>query len=89
MFACAIFSGALARHNITGTAVFAVSSYVLSNPDWDPNRLTSKQPPIHLIAETTRPESAVAPVSNVGARPPFGSGLTIDTAAELHSRKKV
>jgi NhaP-type Na+/H+ or K+/H+ antiporter len=53
VFGWAIVSGVLARHNVTGPIVFAVSGYVMSNPDWGPIPIDVETASIHLVAEVT------------------------------------
>ena len=47
----AITSGTLARHNVTGPLVFAITGYVLGNPDWGPLTIDVEAESIHVIAE--------------------------------------
>ena len=49
----AIFSGALARHNLSGPLVFAVGGYLLANPDWGPLDIHVDAPSVHVVAEVT------------------------------------
>ena len=49
----AIFSGALARHNLSGPLVFAVAGYLLANPDWGPLDIHVDAPSVHVVAEVT------------------------------------
>jgi NhaP-type Na+/H+ or K+/H+ antiporter len=48
-----VFSGALARHDITGPFVFAAAGFVLANPDWGPLTVDVDTASVHLIAEIT------------------------------------
>jgi len=49
----AIFSGVLARHNLSGPLVFAVGGYLLANPDWGPLDIHVDAPSVHVVAEVT------------------------------------
>jgi sodium/hydrogen antiporter len=49
----AAVSGALARHDITGPFVFAVSGYLLANPDWGPLTVDVDATAVHIVAEVT------------------------------------
>ena len=53
VFAWSVFSGALARRNVTGPLVFAVAGFLLSNPTWGPVPIAVETSSIHLIAEVT------------------------------------
>lgn len=53
VFGWAIFSGALARHNITGPLLFATAGYVLANPDWGVVSVHVDTVSVHVIAEVT------------------------------------
>jgi NhaP-type Na+/H+ or K+/H+ antiporter len=53
VFAWAIFSGALARRNITGPLLFAAAGYLLSNPDWGRLSVNVETSSVHVIAEVT------------------------------------
>jgi sodium/hydrogen antiporter len=53
VLAWAVTSRLLARSNITGAIVFAVSGYVLANPSWGPLLVDVETPSVHLLAELT------------------------------------
>jgi NhaP-type Na+/H+ or K+/H+ antiporter len=53
VFGWAVFSGALARRNVTGPLIFATVGYVLANPSWGPMPVDVEASSIHLIAEVT------------------------------------
>ena len=53
VFGWAVFSGALARRNVTGPLIFAFAGYVLANPSWGPMPVDVEASSIHLIAEVT------------------------------------
>jgi sodium/hydrogen antiporter len=53
VFGWALFSGALARRNVTGPLIFATAGYLLGNPDWGPLPVDVDASSIHLIAEVT------------------------------------
>jgi NhaP-type Na+/H+ or K+/H+ antiporter len=49
----AVVSDRLTRANLTSPMVFAVSGYLLANPDWGPLYLDVEAPSIHLVTELT------------------------------------
>lgn len=51
ILAWAVTSDLLARLNITGPVVFAISGYALGNPDWGPLSVDVEAPSVHRIAE--------------------------------------
>lgn len=53
VFGWAVFSGALARRNVTAPLIFAFAGYVLANPSWGPMPVDVEASSIHLIAEVT------------------------------------
>src|SRR4051795_8780195 len=53
VFAWAILSGRLARHNLTGPLLFAVAGYALANPGWGPLSVDVEAASVRVIAEIT------------------------------------
>jgi NhaP-type Na+/H+ or K+/H+ antiporter len=49
----AIFSGALARHYVTGPLVFTLAGYLLGNPDWGLLTVDVETESVHSLAEVT------------------------------------
>lgn len=53
VFAWALASGVLERHDVTGAMVFTAAGYLISNPDWGWVPIDVHTATIHLIAEVT------------------------------------
>ncbi|MCB1004180.1 MAG: cation:proton antiporter [Acidimicrobiales bacterium] len=53
LFAWAVVSGALARHNVTGPLAFTAAGYLLGNGDWGVVAVDVDTSVIHLVAEAT------------------------------------
>lgn len=53
LFAWAILSGLLSRHNVTGPLAFLVVGYLLGNPDWGVLTVDVDSSVIHDVAEAT------------------------------------
>lgn len=51
IFGWAMLSGVLARHDVTGPLLFAISGYLLANPHWGPLPVNVDTPTVHLLAE--------------------------------------
>jgi NhaP-type Na+/H+ or K+/H+ antiporter len=49
----AAVSGTLARHDVTGPFLFAVTGYLLGNPHWGPLTVDVDAASIHVVAEVT------------------------------------
>jgi NhaP-type Na+/H+ or K+/H+ antiporter len=48
-----VFSGVLARHNVTGPLLFMVVGYLLANPDWGLLPVDIEAGDVHAVAEVT------------------------------------
>lgn len=48
-----VFSGVLARHNLTGPLLFMVAGYLLANPSWGPIPIDIEASEVHAVAEIT------------------------------------
>jgi NhaP-type Na+/H+ or K+/H+ antiporter len=48
-----VFSGVLARHNVTGPLLFTVAGYVAANPSWGPLQVNLEAADVHTLAEIT------------------------------------
>ena len=53
LFAWALVSGTLARHNVTGPLVFTAVGYLLGNSDWGVLTIDVDTSVIHTVAEAT------------------------------------
>ena len=53
VFAWAVTSDAVARHDISGPMLFTISGYVLANPDWGPLHVNAETSSIHVLVEIT------------------------------------
>lgn len=53
VFAWAVLSGALARHNVTGPLVFTAAGYLIANSDWGLLTVDVDTAVIHGVAEAT------------------------------------
>jgi len=49
VFAWAVTSNAVARLDISGPMLFAISGYVLANPGWGPLHVTAETSSIHVL----------------------------------------
>jgi NhaP-type Na+/H+ or K+/H+ antiporter len=53
VFAWAVTSRALARHDVTGPIIFTIAGFVLANPDWGVLTADIETGTVHAIAEVT------------------------------------
>lgn len=53
LLAWSVFSGVLARHDLTGPLLFLVVGYVVANPDWGPLPVNLDASDVHDVAEVT------------------------------------